>query len=202
MKRLSVIALCLMATLNSFAYYNSYGYYSSGRDSSGWDIFMSIIVFVGGVLEIILFFKLWGMTNNVKALKKDYFNETVFETKAGMARFLRKNLVLGNKENVKKTLLKNFIDNVEHGYGELPTGGYVKDEKGNDQWVRFEEKNLDESIIPYINNLILQYGKIGEEVPVYITRMKTFRDYYKLFVEEDLEVKVERKIEVVDSRGQ
>ncbi len=163
--------------------------------------FIAIVSLIAGVLQIILFFKVWGMTNDIKALKKDHFNETVFETKAGMARFLRNNLVLGNMENVKKTLLKNFIDNVEHGYGELPTGGYVKDEKGNDQWVRFEEKNLDESITPYVNNLILQYGKIGEEVPVYIIRMKTFRDYYKLFVKEDLEVHVERKNEVVDSRG-
>ena len=31
--------------------------------------------------------------------------------------------------------------------------------------------------------------------------MKTFRDYYKLFVKEDLIVEVERKNEVVDSRG-
>ena len=201
MKRLSVITFCLMATLSSFAYYDSYSSYSHSSSSSPWDTIMAIIVFVGGVLEIILFFKLWGMTNNIKALKKDHFNETVFETKAGMARFLRNNLVLGNMENVKKTLLKNFIDNVEHGYSELPTGGYVKDEKGNDKWVRFEERNLDESIIPYVDNLILQYGKIGEEVPVYITRMKTFRDYYKLFVKEDLIVEVERKIEVVDSRG-
>ena len=201
MKRLSVITFCLMATLSTFAYYSDYGYSSSTFEMPGWFTFMGIVMIVWGVLEIILFFKIWGMTNDVKALKKDHFCETVFETKAGMARYLRKNLVLGNMENVKKTLLKNFIDNVEHGYGELPTGGYVKDEKGNDQWVRFEEKNLDESITPYVDNLVLQYGKIGEDVPVYITRMKTFRDYYKLFVKEDLIVEVERENEVVDSRG-
>lgn len=194
MKRISVLAFTLIVALRSFAYYSS----SSFDNEFG---LLGIIVLIWGVLQIILFFKVWGMTNNIKALKKDHFNETVFESKADMAKYLRNNLVLGNKEDVKKILLKNFIDNVEHGYGELPTGGYVKDERGNDKWVRYEEKNLNESIIPYVNNLILQYGKIGEEVPVYITRMKTFRDYYKLFIKEDLEVKVERKVEVEDSRG-
>ena len=158
--------------------------------------FIVIITLAAAILQIILFFKVWGMTNDIDALKKDHFNETVFESKSGMARYLRNNLVLGNMENVKKTLLKNFIDNVERGYRAFPTGGYVKDEKGNDKWVRFEEgKNLDKSITPYVNNLILQYGKIGEEVPVYIIRMKTFRDYFKLFVKEDLEVEVEKKEE-------
>lgn len=201
MKRLFLIPVAFTASLSTFAYYGDYGYSSSTFEMPGWFTFMGIVMIVWGILEIILFFKIWGMTNDVKALKKDHFCETVFETKAGMARYLRKNLVLGNMENVKKTLLKNFIDNVEHGYGQLPSGGYVKDEKGNDQWVRFEEKNLDESITPYVDNLVLQYGKIGEDVPVYITRMKTFRDYYKLFVKEDLIVEVERENEVVDSRG-
>lgn len=201
MKRLFLIPVAFTASLSTFAYYGDYGYSSSTFEMPVWFTFMGIVMIVWGILEIILFFKIWGMTNDVKALKKDHFCETVFETKAGMARYLRKNLVLGNMENVKKTLLKNFIDNVEHGYGQLPSGGYVKDEKGNDQWVRFEEKNLDESITPYVDNLVLQYGKIGEDVPVYITRMKTFRDYYKLFVKEDLIVEVERENEVVDSRG-
>lgn len=200
MKRLALIVFVLASTLDTFAYYGDYGYSSSKFEMPGWFTFMGIVMIIWGILEIILFFKIWGMTDNIKALKKDHFNETVFETKAGMARYLRNNLVLGNMENVKKTLLKNFIDNVEHGYGDLPTGGYVKDENGKDVWVRLEEKNLDESITPYVDNLILQYGKIGEEVPVYILRMKTFRDYYKLFVKEDLTVEVEKK-EMIDSRG-
>ena len=28
-----------------------------------------------GILEIILFFKIWGMTNDIRALKKDFFHE-------------------------------------------------------------------------------------------------------------------------------
>jgi len=157
--------------------------------------FVAIVSLIAGVLQIILFFKIWGMTNDVKALKKDHFNETVFTTKASMASSLRKNLVLGNLENVKLTLLRNFIENVESYYRGLKVGEYVKGESGKENWVDYQDQNLDEPITPFVNNLILQYGKIGEEVPVYILRMKTFRDYYKLFVKEDLIVEVEKKSE-------
>ena len=156
---------------------------------------MGIVMIVFGILEIILFFKIWGMTNDIKALKEDHFNEISFETKGQRANYLRRNLILGNMETVKKTLLKNFIDNVEHAYGQLPDTGHVMDENGNESWGSLVEKNLDESITPYVDKLIIQYTKLGEEVPVYITRMKTFRDYYKIFVKEDLEVEIVKKQE-------
>ena len=193
MKRLSVFAFALTVALSIYAYYDYDSSPSSSFEMPGWFTFMGVVMIIWGVLEIILFFKIWGMTNDIEALKKDHFNETVFETKAGMAKYLRNNLVLGNMKDVKKTLLKNFIDNVEQGYGALPAGGMVTDENGNDKWENFKERNLDESIKPYVDNLTLQYNKIGEEVPIYITRMKTFRDYFNLFVKEDLSVEVEKK---------
>ena len=155
--------------------------------------FIAIVSLVAGVLQIILFFKVWGMTNDIKALKKDHFCETQFVNYAQTASYLRRNLVLGNTDNVKRILLQNFIDNVELAYGELKTGDYEKDEKGVEKWVSYKEKNLKESIVPYVKNLMLQYAKIGEEVPVYITRMETFGDYYKLFVKEDLTIETEKK---------
>ena len=36
----------------------------------GIALFVSIVIIVFGVLQIILFFKLWGMTNNVKKIKR------------------------------------------------------------------------------------------------------------------------------------
>ena len=190
MKRSILFIICAVSAVSGFA---------AGRygepELPGWLTFIGIVMIVWGILEIILFFKVWGMTNDVSALKKDHFNETVFESKEQMARYLRRNLVLGNTENVKRTLLKNFIDNVEHGYGELKTEGYEKDEKGDDHWVSFREKNLKESIRPYVEQLQKQYDKIGEEMPVYIQRMNTYADYYKLFVKEDLSVEVEEKNE-------
>ena len=183
-----------MATVSScFAYYGDYSYSSPKFELPGWLTFMGIIMIAWGILEIILFFKIWGMTDDIKALKKDHFSETVFETKDVMARYLRKNLVLGNMENVKRTLLKNFIDNVENGYGELKSYGYIKDENGNEKWSSLVEHNLKVSIRPYVENLQKQYDKIGEDLPVYIKRMETFGDYFRLFVEEDLTIEIEKE---------
>ena len=112
-----------------------------------------------------------------------------------MANYMRKNLVLGNMENVKRILLQNFIDNVELGFSELKKYGSVKDESGNGRWVNLEEQNLKVSISPYVKNLIMQYAKIGEEVPDYIVRMETFGDYYRLFIKEELTVEIEKKTE-------
>ena len=36
----------------------------------GIALFVSIVIIVFGVLQIILFFKLWGMTNNVAEIKR------------------------------------------------------------------------------------------------------------------------------------
>lgn len=37
--------------------------------------FLTIVLIIFGVLQIILFFKMWGMTNNVKEIKRRYFEE-------------------------------------------------------------------------------------------------------------------------------
>lgn len=43
-------------------------------------IFMGIIVSVFGILQIILFFKLWGMTNDIKKIKNKYVGGNFPET--------------------------------------------------------------------------------------------------------------------------
>ena len=37
------------------------------------ETFMAIVFLVFGILQIILFFKIWGMTNNVKKIKNKLF---------------------------------------------------------------------------------------------------------------------------------
>ena len=183
MKRTILFIVLVTSAISGFAA-SRYG----EPELPGWLTFMGFVMMVWGILEIILFFKVWGITNDVKALKKDHFYESAFNTNAGLATYLRRNLVLGNKEIVKRTLLKNFIDNVVHAYGNMPTGGYEKDQNGIDQWVSYEEKNLEQSIRPYVDHLQKQFDKIDEELPAYIQRMQTFSDYYSLFVKEDLTI--------------
>lgn len=188
MKRLFFLSfmLTLVATASAAGRYSS--------DDSDWATFIAVVTIAAAVLQIILFFKIWGMTNDIKALKKDHFCETQFDGKVELARYLRKNLVLGNMDTVKRILLQNFIDEVENAYNNMPSGGFEKDEKGVEKWVEYKEQNLKEPIAPYVKNLMNQYAKIGEEVPVYITRMETFNDYFDLFVASDLKVQDEKDV--------
>ena len=40
------------------------------------DILISVVIIVFGVLQIILFFKLWGMTNDIREIKEKYLSQT------------------------------------------------------------------------------------------------------------------------------
>ena len=189
MKRLFVFAAMLATASSCFAYYGDY----SSSSSSGWLIFIGILMITWGILEIILFFKIWEMTNDIKALKKDHFNETTLETNEDLAKYLRKNLVLGNMGNVKRLLLQDFIDHVEYAFGKFESYGYEKDDDGISRYVSFRDKNLKESIRPYVEYLQDHFDKIGEEMPSYIKNMNTFGDYFNLFKEEDFIVQVEKE---------
>ena len=92
--------------------------------------FVAIISFIAGVLQIILFFKVWGMTNDIRELKEDHFNEINMADPYQKVNFARINLILGNKEKVKYMLLNDFITNVDQNY-----------------------TNKEDSIRPYIDNL-------------------------------------------------
>nr|DAZ44138.1 MAG TPA: hypothetical protein [Caudoviricetes sp.] len=68
---------------------------------------VSIIIIVFGILQIILFFKMWGMTNNVSEMKNM------------MELFLRKNFNL--KENIDKEAPQDIsTDNIEFDKENFP----------------------------------------------------------------------------------
>lgn len=184
MKRFSFLIAFIIVANNIFAT-GQYGDYEKA-ETPGWLTFMGLILIAWGILEIILFFKLWGMTNDVKSIKKGLFNEECPENVAGIIDYLRKNLILGNKEIVRKALLQNFISNVIKGYNSSPSGTYVQG-----QWVVSKEINYKKSISNYVDNLQKQFDKIGEELPLYIKNMKTYGDFFNLFVEEDFIIKTD-----------
>ena len=66
MKRILIFSISVLVALSSFAY----GYYDSyNRSTSDWLIITGIVFFIWGILEIILFFKIWKMTNDVDKLR-------------------------------------------------------------------------------------------------------------------------------------
>ena len=184
MKKISLFLFALMGgAMNVFA--SPY----SRSDAEGFLTFLGFIMLAWGILEIILFFKIWGMTNDIKAIKKGYFNENESqEVDVLMMKSLRTNLILGNRDEVKKTLLKNFVDQIESSFRDLPTGGYETLDNGNSRYVSYREKNLQRSISPYVEMLKKQFDKISEPLPDFILSMKTYKDYFNLFVKKDFEI--------------
>ena len=161
MKKFIILAVLVSVCLSSYAYYSDYSYSSYGTSSPFSEI-IQIIMFIGGILEIILFFKIWGMTNNIKKLKMDHFSESVPRNDYEKIAYLRRNLMLGKTDTVKQALILNFLENIAQNY-----------------------TNNNASIRPYVENLQKQFDKIGEELPVYISRINTFGDYYQLFTKDD-----------------
>lgn len=86
------------------------------------ETFMAIVFLVFGILQIILFFKIWGMTNNVKKIKeafleKDFPAEYLYE-KTNLVkdafyaniRKIDKLIYLGDKEAARRMLLSMKYD--------------------------------------------------------------------------------------------
>lgn len=66
MKRIIVFMVTASTTMSCFA--AGYG----KLETPGWLEFLMLLMIVWSILEIILFFKIWGMTNNVRKLTKQF----------------------------------------------------------------------------------------------------------------------------------
>ena len=177
-KKMMLISLMSIASVQCFAS-------GSGTAADSFNGFITVVAIVFGILNLILFFKVWGMTNDVRALKKDHFYCTGFKEDVHIANYMRRNILLGNTDRAKRILLQNFIENVEEEMYQLQDKNADRDNNGNIIWRYIEKDNLQKSIVPYVNLLIKQYAKLGEEVPAYILQMKTFEDYFGIFTSND-----------------
>ena len=159
MKRLSVLAFALTIALSTFAYHSDYS-------SSGVTI-MYIVLIAWGILNIILFFKIWGMTNNVAMLKKKLVDHSHGEDTLKQCRKL---MILGRKVEVKEIMINHFFDEVEKECDKVNysyASALVED---------FKKK----PIAPYVNKLENNLSSIGEAVPENINKLATFGDYIDL----------------------
>lgn len=67
---------------------------------------LSIILIVFGVLQIILFFKVWGMTNNVKKISSYIYAD----------KDLSYYILLGDRENLAKALEESMLKEISFSY--------------------------------------------------------------------------------------
>lgn len=72
MKRFLVLSISLAAISTEVLAAGQYG----EPKQPGWLTFIGLVMIVWGVLEIILFFKIWGMTNDVRRLTNHFCRQT------------------------------------------------------------------------------------------------------------------------------
>ena len=169
MKRITLFVAMLFVAINSFAYY---GYYSYGhQETSPADVFLYIILFVFGILQIILFFKVWGMTNNIKKIRKHLVgdNDELVDYN------YRRLAFTGNTKGIKEQMIYSFMNAVRKAYNNLPIDESVV-ENGH-----YKSLNTDKSISQYKEVLRRQLEDIGEPLPSMIAKMETFDDYMQSY---------------------
>jgi hypothetical protein len=121
--------------------------------------FVSIVMIVFGILQIILFFKLWGMTNDVKKLRNKfaYTDDFNFE--------VRKSLALGEKAKAKGLIINSFFEAV---HKQIVNATYDTDVDNS----KFSQ---------YKNELEKELNKIGEKMPDELKNINSYEDFQNLF---------------------
>lgn len=91
---------------------------------------LALLTLAAAFLQIILFFKLWIMTNDVKKLREncEHSNKSNFNFE------IRKSLASGDKEKAKELLLNRFYDSIS----ELNYSGLDKSESN---WFQIQKKH-------------------------------------------------------------
>lgn len=157
--------MALMSSISAYAY--DYGQ-SSG---SGFMTFIGIILLSWGVLEIILFFKIWKMTGDVASLKQAMVDNRFTSNVSGMT-------LAQLKESVKR---KHYLGYTDAAENEISMFAYKKltrlegrtlqkDENGEQfLWIQMgaETKKTDPDayIQAVLNEVKPIYEAIGREVP-------------------------------------
>ena len=122
----------------------------SGSDDEGFATFLAIVQIVMGVLSLILFFKIWGMTNDVRKLR-----DNICTSGLKGEQLSKKMLILkytGKIDEAKRLLDENLENEV---FAQLCT-------KGND--IGYTKSQVEEIIKKYEN----YYKSLDCEMPAEI----------------------------------
>lgn len=119
----------------------------------GTTLFVSIIIIVFGILQIILFFKIWGMTNKVSSI------EGMLKSKKHGYEFY---MLAGEKEKAYQLIKESLINRLI----ELKLETY-----GDDKFIALAEKEIPQ----YTKRM--EYA--GFDVPDYLSSAEAFNNYTK-----------------------
>lgn len=181
MKRFIIILVALATVSKTFASYGSYG-----SDDAAIIFGVSAI---SGILTIILFFKVWGMCNNVSKLKERYYDGLDFKSEEEAAKYLRKCIILGDKEAAKRCLLERFMLKIEHAISVMKFNGEVEMKDGELKWKSPELQKVKDFVNPYVKALESQLSMFDEKLPENISKLVTFEDYLNIYPIKNIMVK-------------
>ena len=141
------------------------------------DPIIALVCFIGAVLDITLFFKLWGMTNDVRALKNGHFDNHMPGDVQQLRAYLRNHIILGDKEKARHILTHDFLNIINN-----------KCNYNRSLYLDTMNPVLDTDITPYVDLLRKQLAIVHLDIPEEINRLKTFRDYYEIYKDEYYEI--------------
>jgi hypothetical protein len=129
-------------------------------------IIIALVMLVASALQIVLFFKVWIMTNDVRALRENYVKYSNF------AFDIRKMLLFGEKEKARDILLDRFIEKIEN---------FNYDGIEHNEYYETVKQNIDNKFNEAKKEFEFSLKKIGEELPESIKNLRSGNDFYKLF---------------------
>jgi hypothetical protein len=129
-------------------------------------LLITLITLAASILQIILFFKLWAMTDDVRKLRNNYVFPHDFRLE------IRKLILSGKKEKAREILINRFIEKIKNlNYEGLDDNRYFDEVK----------KNIDNDFLRVKEELGLDLQKIGEDMPEGIKRLNSGEDFNNLF---------------------
>lgn len=127
--------------------------------------FVSIIIIVFGILQIILFFKIWGMTNDVKYLK----NRSAHIDDAEITWEIRKSILKEDKKKTEDLLFSYFIQQLKIALKLYDSESFVNSKAFNNRLtiIKNEFKNY--------------YSQINIPFPSTLENLNTLEDVESIF---------------------
>ena len=103
----------------------------------GFTTFIGVIIIVFGILQIILFFKIWAMTNNVKDIQRRFVNQNL-KSEANIAH------MKGDIDAAEKCLNESLLKEISDLFYSTNDYSKWKDELDSIKW-RYKEafKKID-----------------------------------------------------------
>ena len=181
---LLLLAMNIMAFAQDDEFSTSYGPKpSSGVD--GWIIFYGIVFLIFAVLQIILFFKVWGMTDDVKKLKQKFVETEKPDTNEYISHKVMLLHLEGKDDEAFEFLNHNLYNRltscIRHISQLIKTDSYtIRNGKcyGDYEEVEYNLSNwFGKNKKEEIESLEVYYHKIGKEIPSYLKGL-TFMSFY------------------------